>query len=121
MKLFKSTTALVSHCEAPNARCRISKSSRFGQAIDEFSGGFLGARTARRPDINDTDTAHTSYTKYEATKPPGWKSMEVEGVTVTTVGERGMGTATRRVVKGKAEGRIWNGSRQKWVDGEAVE
>lgn len=47
--------------------------------------------------------------------------MPIEGVTVTTVGERGMGTATRRVIKGETPKKKWSGSRQKWVDGELYE
>ncbi|KAL1619798.1 hypothetical protein SLS54_006394 [Diplodia seriata] len=55
LKLFKSTTALVAHCEAPTSECGISRSDRFGQAIDQFSGGFLGAKDARRPDFTLAD------------------------------------------------------------------
>ncbi|OJD30464.1 c2h2 finger domain [Diplodia corticola] len=55
LKLFRSTTALVAHCEAPTSECGISRSDRFGQAIDQFSGGFLGAKDAQRPDFTLAD------------------------------------------------------------------
>lgn len=89
LKLFKSTTALVAHCEAPTSQCGISRSDRYGQAIDQFSGGFLGATDARRPDFTDQERKdkigddlklmpgsgfRVGYTKYESTLPADWNT-----------------------------------------------
>ncbi|KAJ9665292.1 hypothetical protein H2201_004584 [Coniosporium apollinis] len=77
LKLFKSITALVSHCEAANSRCSIQRSERFGQAIDEFSGGFLGVREAEREDISEeVDGYVVEYTRFEGTLPPDWTGVE---------------------------------------------
>ncbi len=67
LKLFKTTAALVAHCEAPNGRCKIATTNQFGQAIDEFSGGFLNAYETMRPDDSDV-----TFVKYEAWTPPDW-------------------------------------------------
>lgn len=87
LKLFKSVTALVAHCEAPTSHCGISRSNRYGEAIDQFSGGFLGAKDARRPDITDEErkdrmgddakvVSGSGYKinmiKYESTLPIDW-------------------------------------------------
>ncbi|KAE8355233.1 hypothetical protein BDV28DRAFT_163344 [Aspergillus coremiiformis] len=40
-RFFKSTTALVAHFESPSARCHISDSSRYGQIVDELTGGLI--------------------------------------------------------------------------------
>ncbi|OMP87984.1 hypothetical protein BK809_0008078 [Diplodia seriata] len=71
LKLFKSTTALVAHCEAPTSECGISRSDRFGQAIDQFSGGFLGAKDARRPDFTLADREDRFVDKKREAKEPG--------------------------------------------------
>lgn len=39
--MFKSTTALVAHCESATTRCKINKAHNFGQILDEISGGIL--------------------------------------------------------------------------------
>ncbi|GME28800.1 putative C2H2 finger domain protein [Neofusicoccum parvum] len=87
LKLFKSVTALVAHCEAATSNCGISRSDRFGQAIDKFSGGFLGARDAHRPDFTEEDRKDRigddekimpgsgfkiGMIKYESTLPIDW-------------------------------------------------
>ncbi|EKG20504.1 Zinc finger C2H2-type protein [Macrophomina phaseolina MS6] len=89
LKLFKSVTALVAHCEASTSQCGISRSSRYGEVIDQFSGGFLGAKDAHRSDItewqrqdklgDDGQLMHGSgyrigMTKYESTLPADWPS-----------------------------------------------
>ncbi|KAK0609871.1 Zinc finger protein 560 [Lasiodiplodia hormozganensis] len=75
LKLFKSTTALVAHCEAPASTCGISRSDRYGQAIDQFSGGFLGAKDARRPDFTEAEREdkYTDKTKTEKHAGSGYK------------------------------------------------
>ena len=74
LKLFKSSTALVAHCESPLSRCHISKSNKYGQVIDELSGGFLGARHIIRPEVDVKNDNHiVGYNQYESTKPPDWK------------------------------------------------
>ncbi|TID18580.1 hypothetical protein E2P81_ATG06490 [Venturia nashicola] len=83
-KWFKTYAGLVSHCEAQNSRCGISYSERFGQAIDEFSGGFLRAEPAARPDLTaDKDGYQLGYMKYEASVPHDWEK-EAEKTVVGT-------------------------------------
>ncbi|TKA73067.1 hypothetical protein B0A49_02150 [Cryomyces minteri] len=41
LRIFRSTTALTAHCEAPTARCKIGISQDFDKAVMDFSGGFL--------------------------------------------------------------------------------
>lgn len=41
--MFKSTAALIAHCESPSTRCTINSSDAFGQIIDEISGGIIQA------------------------------------------------------------------------------
>ncbi|QDS75951.1 hypothetical protein FKW77_003314 [Venturia effusa] len=83
-KWFKSYTALISHCEAPNSRCGISYTSKYGQAIDEFSGGFLKAETAVRPDLDlEKDGYRLAYMKYEASVPHDWEK-EVDKTVIGT-------------------------------------
>jgi hypothetical protein len=41
LRIFKSHSALVSHCENATQRCKISKSANFRQIIDQISGGIL--------------------------------------------------------------------------------
>lgn len=73
-KWFKSYTALISHCEAPNSRCGISYTHKFGQAIDEFSGGFLKAEPAARPDLTmEKDGYRLAYMNYESSVPHDWE------------------------------------------------
>ncbi|KAF2817637.1 uncharacterized protein BDZ99DRAFT_431877 [Mytilinidion resinicola] len=92
-KIFKSSAALIAHAEAPNSRCHLSKSDKFTQALDELSGGFLGATYTIRPDhvphenpeIEEFEHPITKekfqvekqpipvgYNQYESTKPPDW-------------------------------------------------
>lgn len=77
LRLFKSATALVAHCETASARCRISGTRKFGQAIDEFSGGFLEVKGKKRPDVNRFDDGFDlGYNKYDASTPVDWDRSE---------------------------------------------
>ncbi|KAE9965352.1 hypothetical protein BLS_007688 [Venturia inaequalis] len=83
-KWFKSYAALISHCEAPNSRCGISYTDKYGLAIDEFSGGFLRAEPAARPDLTaEKDGYQLAYMKYEACVPHDWEK-EVEKTIIGT-------------------------------------
>ncbi|EGD97554.1 hypothetical protein TESG_04961 [Trichophyton tonsurans CBS 112818] len=64
LRMFKSSAALVAHCESATKRCKISQTRNFGQVIDEISGGIIGA--AGR---NDDGTV-----RFEAA--PGAKEIE---------------------------------------------
>ncbi|EFR04786.1 hypothetical protein MGYG_07793 [Nannizzia gypsea CBS 118893] len=64
LRMFKSSAALVAHCESATKRCRINQTRNFGQVIDEISGGIIGA--AGR---NDDGTV-----RFEAA--PGAKEIE---------------------------------------------
>lgn len=69
LKLFKSHTALISHCESVNSRCRLNRTERFGQIMDEFSGGFLSARRERRPDCDERDGTRIEFVKFGSCVP----------------------------------------------------
>ncbi|PYH98470.1 hypothetical protein BO71DRAFT_316172 [Aspergillus ellipticus CBS 707.79] len=43
LRVFKSTAALVAHCESGTLRCSVNDGPRFGEVIDELSGGFVNA------------------------------------------------------------------------------
>lgn len=74
LKLFKSHTALISHCENATARCKLNRSDRFGQIMDEFSGGFLTAKRTRRPDNEvEIDGGRIDYVKFESCVPEDLK------------------------------------------------
>ncbi|KAK2864975.1 hypothetical protein FQN49_004039 [Arthroderma sp. PD_2] len=64
LRMFRSSAALVAHCESATKRCKISQTRNFGQVIDEISGGVIG--TAGR---NDDGTV-----RFEAA--PGAKAIE---------------------------------------------
>ncbi|KAL4883389.1 hypothetical protein BJY04DRAFT_184549 [Aspergillus karnatakaensis] len=40
-KTFKSTAALLAHCEAPTIRCDVDVSNLYAQIVDELTGGFV--------------------------------------------------------------------------------
>ncbi|EAW14507.1 putative C2H2 finger domain protein [Aspergillus clavatus NRRL 1] len=42
-KFFKTTAALVAHCESASTRCYINDNHQFGQIIDEMTGGLIQA------------------------------------------------------------------------------
>jgi len=120
LRKFQSNTALLAHVEssASGSRCKISRTKHYGQFIDLYSGGFLGASTAPRDDVrflerfkmdrkgnkvieagDEQDEVAKGeravpllYTKYTATQPPGWEDMakddEVAGRTTVTVGHK---------------------------------
>ncbi|KAF2424896.1 hypothetical protein EJ08DRAFT_681732 [Tothia fuscella] len=69
-KMFKTYTGLISHCESLGSKCRLTHSSKFNQAIDLFSGGFLAVNVVDRPDISHKEDGYKArYMKYEATVP----------------------------------------------------
>ncbi|OJJ37583.1 hypothetical protein ASPWEDRAFT_67784 [Aspergillus wentii DTO 134E9] len=43
LRIFKSTAALIAHCESASVRCSINDGYRYGQIIDELSGGVIQA------------------------------------------------------------------------------
>jgi hypothetical protein len=43
LRIFKTTSALIAHFEAPSARCDINDSQRYGQILDELTGGIIQA------------------------------------------------------------------------------
>ncbi|KAF7596714.1 hypothetical protein BBP40_000142 [Aspergillus hancockii] len=43
LRLFKTTTALIAHFESASTRCDISDASRYGQIVDELTGGIIQA------------------------------------------------------------------------------
>ncbi|KAI9758628.1 MAG: hypothetical protein M4579_002939 [Chaenotheca gracillima] len=43
LKLFRTTSALVQHCESPSTRCRIRYTDDFNIALDNLTGGMLEA------------------------------------------------------------------------------
>lgn len=93
LKIFKSYTALIAHCESASSSCRIAKSDKLGQMIDEFSGGFLTAKKIARPDNDrEIDGTTISYTKFEATTP-GDLEKEIENQREATV----VGTDLRKI------------------------
>jgi len=89
LKYFQSTTALISHCESPAAKCQINKTDNFNIFLDRMSGGFLGVDEKVRPDhlnnpsfmMTDPETGRmvpykppvAHYLQYTVTKPPDWK------------------------------------------------
>ncbi|KAI9845495.1 MAG: hypothetical protein M1837_004834 [Sclerophora amabilis] len=59
LRLFKTTTALVQHCESPSTRCKIRDSDSYNKALDTFTGGIL-----------ETNGHHEDGTvRYEAVAP----------------------------------------------------
>jgi len=120
LRNFKSNTALLAHAElsAFGSRCRISRTKDYGQFIDLYSGGFLGASTEPRDDVRFLErfkvdregnkvietgdeqeeiakgerAVPLNFTKYTATQPPGWEGLaredEVAGRATVTVGHK---------------------------------
>ena len=60
-KRFKTSAALVGHCESPASRCKVHLARNFGQLMDEVSGGFLQLKDEE----GEYDTP-----LFEAEKPP---------------------------------------------------
>ena len=44
LRVFKSTTALVQHCESPSNRCQIRHTLDYGDALNTLTGGFIGTK-----------------------------------------------------------------------------
>jgi hypothetical protein len=107
LKIYKTSAALVSHMEAPNGRCHVARSDKFSQTVDQFSGGFLNANYAIRPDHKPHENPEVEtvidpatglpavdakgktiqiekqpipvgYNQYEATKPSEWVEQDSE-------------------------------------------
>lgn len=47
LKVFKSSVALVSHCESAAANCRIQETGSYEGLVDEVSGGYLQAKRVK--------------------------------------------------------------------------
>ncbi|PLB51193.1 putative C2H2 finger domain protein [Aspergillus steynii IBT 23096] len=43
LRRFKTTAALIAHCESPSTRCDINNGDKYGQIIDELTGGLIQA------------------------------------------------------------------------------
>jgi len=78
LKIFKSVSALIAHCEAVGSRCGISTTNKFAQVIDAFSGGFVAAKTKVRPDFVDDPANTITYTKYDSAKPATYEEKPKE-------------------------------------------
>ncbi|KIW03607.1 uncharacterized protein PV09_05360 [Verruconis gallopava] len=82
-KVFKSHHALIEHVER-SSKCAIKHSRKFGQTLDEFSGGFLSHTIAAHPDLKAEDDGYeVGYVKFKSTVPTGWEKREQ--VTVSTM------------------------------------
>lgn len=67
---FKTTAALIAHCESASTRCDINDGEKYGQVIDELTGGVIQAvgtltdgtvkYEAGKLDIPKTNTVGTS-------------------------------------------------------------
>ncbi|KAL2829193.1 hypothetical protein BDW59DRAFT_178538 [Aspergillus cavernicola] len=74
-RIFKSTAALVAHCESATTRCSVNEGSMFAQIIDEVSGGMI-----QMAGYNDDGTL-----RYEASKLDLQKTQTV-GVDLNKIG-----------------------------------
>ncbi|KAL4968330.1 putative C2H2 finger domain protein [Aspergillus stella-maris] len=43
LKIFKSTAALIAHCESATTKCNVNETNLYAQIIDEVSGGMVQA------------------------------------------------------------------------------
>lgn len=91
LKYFNNATALISHCEAAGARCRINKTDSFNIWLNRMSGGFLSVEEKVRPDhlntrkvlLRNEETGHmemynplvASYLQYTVTVPADYKEV----------------------------------------------
>lgn len=84
LKLFKAHYALIAHVESSD-KCNIRNSSKFGQALDEFSGGFLSHEIVPHPDLKaEEDGYQVAMHKYDATVPASFRE-KVKGTTIGTI------------------------------------
>ena len=84
LKLFKAHHALIAHVENTQ-KCKIKHSSKFGEALDEFSGGFLHHKIVGHPDLKaDEDGYQVGFVKYESAVPATWE----ECAETTTIGTK---------------------------------
>ncbi len=73
---FGSHHAFIAHVES-SGKCALKHSNKFGQALDEFSGGFLSHKIVRHPDLKaEEDGYEVGYIKYESAVPAGWEERE---------------------------------------------
>jgi len=67
LKLFKTASALVDHCDSPVNRCWIRKTDDYAKHIDKITGGYV---SVVRQDEEEEDAWGS---KFEVTKPVfGW-------------------------------------------------
>ncbi|GAB7357845.1 hypothetical protein MBLNU230_g0016t1 [Neophaeotheca triangularis] len=79
LKVFKTSVALVSHCENAAANCRIQETGLYRKLIDEISGGYLQAHRVQEVPIYRPEeeslipvgepTGGVAKTLYEGTVP----------------------------------------------------
>ncbi|KAF2182008.1 hypothetical protein K469DRAFT_587763 [Zopfia rhizophila CBS 207.26] len=50
LKIYKSATSLISHCESRGSKCTVNKAEDFNQFLDRLTGGFLSVEEKVRPD-----------------------------------------------------------------------
>ncbi|KAF2199745.1 hypothetical protein GQ43DRAFT_456939 [Delitschia confertaspora ATCC 74209] len=87
LKVYKTATALIGHCESGSGRCRINECEDYAEFLDRLSGGFLYATEETRPDhlfnpevmvpnehgrLEPYSPPTVEYIRYEATKPTDW-------------------------------------------------
>jgi uncharacterized C2H2 Zn-finger protein len=76
LKLFGRHHALIAHVET-SEKCNLKHSDKFGQALDEFSGGFLSHKVVAHPDLKaEEDGYEVGYIKYESAVPAGWEERD---------------------------------------------
>lgn len=84
LKLFNTHHAFIAHVES-SQKCTLKNSDHFGQALDEFSGGFLTCKVVGHPDLKaEEDGYQVGYIKYESAVPAGWRERE-ESTTIGTM------------------------------------
>lgn len=83
LKLFRAFHALIAHVES-SQKCKIKYSNRFGQALEEFSGGFLTSQVVPHPDLaKDKDNYQVHFIQYSSAVPAGWEERK-DGTTIGT-------------------------------------
>jgi len=81
LRIFKTRSALIQHCESATTRCRINRTEHYAKILDRFSGGFLNVKDEERREGEDgegdgDDDGEVQVRKhqltYEAVRPPGF-------------------------------------------------
>ncbi len=44
LREFRTTAALIQHCESPSVRCSIRKCDGYHETIDQLTGGLIGIK-----------------------------------------------------------------------------